>query len=110
MTGCHNKTTDRAHSPFKSMLGKIGDRYQLYCATYKTHAMTTHHGGVGHAGKDRDLNSHIEDARNIDDNESKNSLETTIAFRGWEADGCLSDLLPNSQADVNILTREIYSL
>ena len=63
-----------------------------------------------HAGKDRDLNSHVEDARNIDDNASTDSSETTIALGGWEADGHLSDLLPNSQADLNILTREIHSL
>ena len=31
--------------------------------------MTTHHGGVGHAGEDRDLYSHVEDTGNIDDNE-----------------------------------------
>ena len=28
--------------------------------------MTTCHGGAGHACEDRDLNPHIEDARNID--------------------------------------------
>ena len=80
MTGCHNKTTDQACSPFKTVLRKIRDRYQSYCAAYKTHTMTTHHGGAGHAGKDRDLNSHIEDTGNIDDNESTNSSETTIVF------------------------------
>ena len=72
--------------------------------------MTTHHGGMGHAGKDRDLNSHIEDTRNIDDNESTNSSETTIAFRGSETDGHLGNLLPSSQADLNILAREIHNL
>ena len=72
--------------------------------------MTTCHGAVGHAGKDRDLNSHIEDTRNIDDNESTNSSETMIAFRGSEADDCRGDLSPNRQADMHMLTREIYSL
>ena len=90
------------------MLGKIGNRYQSYCATYKTHNMTTCHRGAGHAGKDRDLNSHVEHTRNIENTESTNSSETTIAFR--EPVGCLSDLLSNSQADLNILTREIHSL
>ena len=47
--------------------------------------MTTHHGGAGHTHKDRDLDSHIEDARGIDigpdnDSASTNSLDTTIAF------------------------------
>ena len=66
----------------------------------------THHWGVGHADDDRDLNSHIEDTRNIDDNGCTNSLETTIALRESEMDGHLSDLLPNSQEDWNILTRK----
>ena len=64
MTGHCHKTTDWAHSPFKTVLRKIGDRYQSYCTTYKTHAMIICHGGVGHAGEDRDLNSHVEDTRN----------------------------------------------
>ena len=45
---------------------------------------------MGNAGKDRDLNSHVEDARNIDDNERTNSSETMLAFGGSEADGCLA--------------------
>ena len=52
--------------------------YQTYCTAHKTNTMTTHHGGAEHAG--RDLNSYVEDAGNIDDNESTNSSETTIAF------------------------------
>ena len=67
-------------------------------------------GEAGHAGQDRALNSHVEDTRNIDDNESTNSSETKIAFGGSEADGHLSNPIPNSQVDLNILTREIYSL
>ena len=42
------------------MLGKLGDKYQSYCTTYKTHIMTTHHRGTGHTGKDRDLYSYID--------------------------------------------------
>ena len=49
--------------------------------------------------RQRQRPQHIEDTRNIDDNESTNSSETLIAFRGLEADGCLSNLLHNSQAD-----------
>ena len=69
--------------------------------------MTTGHGGAGHACEDRDLYSHVEDARNIDmgppnDNESTSRSDTTIAFRGSEADGHLSDLLPNGLADLDI--------
>ena len=77
--------------------------------------MTTHHGGTGHKCEDRDLNPHIEDAVGIDigpnnDNESTNSLDTMLAFRGSEADGHLSYLQPNSQANLTILTRVINSL
>ena len=32
---CHSL---RLHSPLKTVFGKIGDTYQAYCNTYKTHA------------------------------------------------------------------------
>ena len=71
--------------------------------------MTTHHGGMGHTIKDRDLNSHVEDTGGIDirpnnDNKSTNSLDTTIAFGGSEADCHIGDLLPNSLGNLSILT------
>ena len=115
MTGHHNKRNDWAHSPLKTVLRKIGDRYQSYCTTYKYHVMTTCHGGAGHTGKDRDLNSYIEDTGGMDighdnDNESTSSSDTTIAFKGSEADGCLSDILSNSQANLDIFTTEINNL
>ena len=34
-------------SHFKSVLNKIGDSYQTYINTYKTHPMATHHRGAG---------------------------------------------------------------
>ena len=37
----------RSHSPLKTVFGKIGDTYQVYCHTYKTHVMATCHGGSG---------------------------------------------------------------
>ena len=97
------------------MLRKLGDKYQSYCAIYKTHTMTTHHGGTGHTSKNRDLNSHVEDTGGIDigpknENESTNSSDTTLAFGGSEADGHLSDLLSSSHADLSVLTGEINSL
>ena len=69
------------------MLGTISDRYQSYCATYKTHAMTSHHRGTGCTSEDKDLDPNVEDARGIDtgldnDNEGTSSLDTTIAFGG----------------------------
>ena len=45
----------RLHSLLKSVLNKIGDSYQTYCYTYKTHAMATCHGGAGQPS-DRDPN------------------------------------------------------
>ena len=64
--------------------------YQSYCAAYKTHTMTTHHGGTGHIWEDGDLNSHIdittkEDSRGIDigpnnNNESTNSSDAALLF------------------------------
>ena len=47
----------RSHSPFKTVFGKIGDTYQAYCHTYKTHAMATLHGGSGQPS-DRDIATH----------------------------------------------------
>ena len=55
--------------------------------------------------KTENLDSHVEDARNIDDNESTNSSETTTAFGGSEMDAFLVNLLPNSQTDLNILAK-----
>ena len=79
--------------------------------------MTTHHGGVRHPGEDRELNSYIEDARDMDidvspdnDNESEHSSDTMVAFGGAEADGNLSNPLPNSQADLTLLAREVSHL
>ena len=37
----------RSHSPLKTVFGKLGDIYQAYCNTHKTHTMATHHGGLG---------------------------------------------------------------
>ena len=55
----------RLHSPLKTVLGKIGDTYQAYCNTYKTHAMATHHGSSGHP-LDRDIAITRDDQTAID--------------------------------------------
>ena len=44
MSACHNL---RSHSHFKTVFNRLADTYQAYCNAYKTHAMTTHHGGTG---------------------------------------------------------------
>ena len=77
--------------------------------------MITHHRGTGCTGKDKNLDSHIEDPGGLDigpnnDYKSTISLDTMTAFRGSEADGCLGNLLQNNQANLSILTREINSL
>ena len=46
MSACHSH---RSCSPLKTVFGKIGDTYQAYCNTYKTHAMATYHGGSGNS-------------------------------------------------------------
>ena len=114
MIGHHNKSNNWGCSPLKTMLRKIWDRYQTYCTTYKSYAMTTGHRGAGHTGEDRDLDSHIEDTRGIDIGPSNDNENTVwipwLLFGGSEADGYLSDLLPNGQANLSMLTREINSL
>ena len=47
----------RSHSPLKTLFGQIGDTYQAYCHTYKTHAMATCHAGSGQT-LDRDINAY----------------------------------------------------
>ena len=44
MSAHHNL---RSCLPLKTVFGRIGDTYQVYCNTYKTHAMATCHGGSG---------------------------------------------------------------
>ena len=71
----------RSHSPLKSVLNKIGDSYQTYCNTYKTHTMATHHRGAGQPS-DRDPNlpeqdtdtpsDHLEDIDNFENVKHEN--------------------------------------
>ena len=69
------------HYPLKSVLNKIGDSYQTYYNTYKTHAMATNHGGAGQPldrdpnlpQQDTDLTSnHLEDIDNFKNVEHEN--------------------------------------
>ena len=87
---------------------------QVSITNHKTHAMTTHDTGAGHTGKGRDPDLQIEDTRDRDigpsnDNKSTNSLDTMIAFGRSKADASTSNLLPNSHANLSILTIEINS-
>ena len=98
----HHST--RMHLPFKTMLGKIGDKYQTYCTIYKTHAMATCHGGSG-CPLDRDIDLHIEEATDIDnDDESTHSSDVTVALGGPEAEGHPNDPIYNNQDKLMALT------
>ena len=57
MSACHNL---RPCSPLKTVFNKLGDTYQVYCNTYKTHTMATHHRGAGQP-LDRDITPHGQD-------------------------------------------------
>ena len=100
----------RMHSSLKTVLGKIGDRYQAYCTTYKTHTMATHHGGARHP-LDRGINLHAEDPEHADiDIESTHSSDTTAALGGPEAEGHPKDPVYNNHTKFTALTREINDL
>ena len=57
MSVCYNL---RLCSPLKTVLNKLGDSYQAYINTYKTHAMATCHRGTGQP-LDRDTAQHTQD-------------------------------------------------
>ena len=57
----------RLCSPFKTVLGRIGDTYEVYCNTYKTHTMATDHGGSGQP-MDRDTDMTTEEQPVVDTN------------------------------------------
>ena len=114
MSGHHRKNSELMHSPLRTMFGKIKDRYQTYCTSYKMHAMATHHRDGG-CPVDRDINLHIDNMDGINtgpdkDNESTSGSDTTIAFGGSEADGYLSELISSNQAKLTACTREINDL
>ena len=44
MSAHHNL---RSCSPLKTVLNRLGDTYQAYCNSYKTHTMDTHNGVSG---------------------------------------------------------------
>ena len=89
MSACHSL---RSCSPLKRVFGKIGDTYQAYCHTYKTHAIATCHGGPGQH-PDRDINAHettyteIEHAQELhhmsgfEDSEPNNPTRLTAIIR-----------------------------
>ena len=114
MSGHHCKTSKQMCSPFKTMLGKLRNRYQAYCTTYKRHTIAICNRDTRHP-IDSDIDLHIEEAEGINtglviDNESNSSLDTTVAFGGPEAEGHPNELIPSNQAKLTALMREINDL
>ena len=103
---CHT----RLCSPLKSVLGKIGDRYQAYCTTYKMHTKATCHRGAG-CPLDRGMDILIEYPEPADiDNEITHSLDVTVAQGGPEAQEHPKDPVYNNQDKLTALMREINDL
>ena len=63
MSACCNP---RLPSPLKTVLNKLGDSYQTYVNTYKTHTMATYHGDAGEP-LDRDSAPHEHDTDALSD-------------------------------------------
>ena len=89
------------------MLRKIRDKYQAYCTTYKTHAMTTHHGGAG-CPLDRDNDLHTEDSETTclyNNNENTSGSDATVTLGGPQAEGHPDDLIFSNHAKLMALKR-----
>ena len=98
------------HSPFKNVLGKIGDKYQAHCAMYKTHTMATCHRGKGHPlAKDIDLSARDPEPTNTD-NESTHSSDATVALGEPEAEDHPDDPIYSNQDKLMALMIEINDL
>ena len=97
MSACHSL---RSQSPLKTVFGKIGDTYQAYCNTYKTHTMATHHGGSGQP-LDRDISVAREAHKTADID-----IEDTQDFHTIDTDH-FEDLEHNNPARLTAITREL---
>ena len=93
----------RSCSPLKTVFEKLGDIYQAYCKTYKTHAMATHHGGSGQP-LDRDIDKTREVHETTD-----TDLENTQDFHPVDTD-CFDNLQYNNPPKLTALTREVDDL
>ena len=70
----------RSCSPLKTVFEKLGDTYQAYCNTYKTHAMATHYEELGQP-LDRDIDVTGEVYENTD-----TDIENTQDFHPLNTD------------------------
>ena len=98
MSACHSL---RSHLPLKTVFGKIGDTYQAYCNTYKTHTMATHQRGPGNPFN-RDVTR--ETQTNVDTN-----VENIQEFHPVETDH-FEDLEHNNPTKLTAVTRELDDL
>ena len=100
MSACHNL---RLHSPLKTVFVKIGDTYQTYCNTYKTHTMANHHGGLGQP-LDGDINvtrgAYEAIDTDVEDMQDVHPLDTDH----------LGDIEHNNPARLTAITRELDEL
>ena len=111
MSTHHSKDNEQMHSPLKTILGKIGNRYQTYYTAYKTHTMVTHHRDTGHPVARDDPHIEYPETTGMDnDNDSISGLDATVALGGLEAEDNTSEHLPNNQAQLMALMREISDL
>ena len=90
----------RSCSPLKTVFEKIGNTYQAYCNTYKTHAMAIHHGDSGNP-LDRDI-----DMTRETQNTTDTDIEDTQDFNPVEI-GHFEDPGYNNPTKLTALTREI---
>ena len=75
MLACHNL---RSHSPLKTVLSRLGDSYQAYVNTYKTHTMATCHRGTGQPlDRDTAKNAHDADIPNDYHHDDMDNFENT---------------------------------
>ena len=113
MSACCNL---RLHSPLKAVPGRIGDTYQAYCNTYKTHTMDTHHGGSR-----QPLDSDATTTKNATDVEAPQDFhhEDTDAFADVEHENPISlsaitremdDLCQRIQAEEGQLTDSLHCI
>ena len=93
----------RSHSPLKTVFGKLGDTYQAYSNTNKTHAMVTHYEGSGNP-LDRDIDVTREKQTTVD-----TDVEDTQDFHPVETDH-FEDPEYNNPAKLTALTRELDDL
>ena len=90
-------------SPLKTVFGKVGDNYQAYCNTYKTHSMATCHGGLGQPlDRDIDVTREAHEAAGTD-------TEDTQDYHPVETDH-FEDLEHSNPTRLTAITRELDDL